>query len=157
MAAAIRRAMGVDAEAISSLNAEVQAIHAAALPRWFKPPDPTTFPPSAAAALIARPSNLIFIAEIDPAPAGYIYAEIVRHAETPWRYAHDMVYVHQIGVRAAHRRGGIGRDLLAAVRSAASEAGITLLALDVWSFNKDAQLFFRRCGFLPYNQRLWSW
>jgi ribosomal protein S18 acetylase RimI-like enzyme len=43
-----------------------------------------------------------------------------------------------------------------AVRSAASERGIALVALDVWAFNEEARAFFRRHGFTPYNERLWN-
>src|SRR5215470_4065885 len=78
MAIVVRKASQQDSDLLASLNADVQAIHAAALPRRFKPPGPDTFPPSAVAALLARPENLIFIAEIDGIAAGYAYAEIVR-------------------------------------------------------------------------------
>jgi ribosomal protein S18 acetylase RimI-like enzyme len=156
MSAVIRRATNADAELISALNAEVQALHAKALPHWFKPPDAASFPPSTAAALIANPNNFVLVAEVESAPVGYAYAEIVRHPETPWRYAQELVYLHQIGVRAAFRRQGVGQALLAELRAAAGEAGIAHVALDVWAFNQDARAFFRRCGFAPYNERFWS-
>jgi hypothetical protein len=82
MNAVVRRATAADAELLSALNADVQAIHAQALPFRFKAPGPETFPPSSAAALIANSNNLVFVAEIDGAAAGYAYAEVVRRAET---------------------------------------------------------------------------
>ena len=121
---------------------------------WFKPPGPQAFPPDAAAALLGNPYNLVLVAEIDAAPVGYVYAGVTRHAETPWRWAYDMVYVHQIGVRAAHRRRGVGAALIAAVRAEAASRNVALLALDVWSFNADARAFFQRQGFAPYNERM---
>jgi ribosomal protein S18 acetylase RimI-like enzyme len=151
----IRRANDSDAATISSLNADVQALHAAALPWRFKPPGAETFPPAAAAALLANPDNLVFVAEVESVPVGYAYAEIMRRAETPFCYAYEMVYLHHISVRPAHRGRGIGETLLAAVRSAAAARDISLLTLDVWSFNKAARGFFRRCGFAPYNERPW--
>jgi GNAT superfamily N-acetyltransferase len=39
-----------------------------------------------------------------------------------------------------------------AVREAATERGIALVGLDVWSFNEGAHAFFRRQGF----ERMWS-
>ena len=155
MSVVVRRASTVDAELLSSLNAEVQAIHAAAVPSWFKPPGPDTFPPSAAAALIGKTTSLVFIAEIDRAPVGYAYAEVVHHAENPWRYAHDMLYLHQIGIRAGHRRKGAGAALLAAIRLDADSRGIALIALDVWTFNDEARAFFACQGFMPYTERMW--
>lgn len=152
----IRQAGAGDADALSLLNADVQALHAAAVPWWFKPPGPGSFPPGAAAALIAKPENLVFLAEAAGAPTGYAYAEIIRQAETPFRHACEMVHLHHLSVRPACRRQGVGSALIAAVRAAAAERGITLLGADVWSFNDAARNFFRRHGFTVFNERLWS-
>ena len=152
MSITVRRATSADAELLSSFNAEVQAIHAAALPTWFKPPGPPAFPPG----LVDNPNNLVFVADVGAAPAGYVYASVSRHAETPWRLAYEMIYLHQIGVRAAHRRHGAGAALIAAVRAEAASRNVALLGLDVWSFNADAKAFFQRQGFAPYNERMWG-
>jgi ribosomal protein S18 acetylase RimI-like enzyme len=154
--ATIRRAAEHDANVLSALNAEVQDIHAAAMPWLFKPPGPHTFPPEAAADLLTRPENIIFIAEIDSAAAGYAYAEIIRRPETSFYYAHDLVYLHHIGVTPAYRRHGLGGALMDAVREAATDAGIELVSLDVWTFNEAARAFFRRRGFAPFNERFWN-
>jgi ribosomal protein S18 acetylase RimI-like enzyme len=156
MPAAVRKATTVDAEALSSLNADVQTIHWSALPTRFKPPGPDTFPPAAAAALLAQPDNLVFIAEVDSLPVGYAYAEVIHRPETAFSYADDLVYLHHISVRPAYRKRGLGGALMDAVRSAASDRGITVLALDVWTFNEEARSFFRRHGFTSYNERLWN-
>ena len=151
----VRRATSADAGLLSSLNAEVQAIHAAALPAWFKPVGAQGFP-AAAAGLVDNPGNLVFVAAVGAEPAGYVYASVSRHAETPWRHAYEMIYLHQIGVRAVHRRRGVGAALIGAVRTEAASRNVALLGLDVWSFNAGAKAFFQRQGFAPYNERLWS-
>jgi len=156
MAILIRNATEQDADTLAALNADVQAVHAAALPWHFKPPGPDTFPCAAVADVLAQPDNVVFIAEIDGDAAGYAYAQFVRRGETSFHYAHDMVYLHHISVRPAHRRRGVGGALIAAVRAAATEADIALVALDVWTFNEEARAFFRRHGFAPYVERLWS-
>jgi ribosomal protein S18 acetylase RimI-like enzyme len=152
----VRRANAADAETVSALNADVQALHAEALPWRFKPPGLDTFPPGAAAALLANAGNLVFIAEVDGVAAGYAYAEIVRRGETAFHHAHDLVYLHHISVRPEFRRLGVGGALLESVRAAAREAGIDEVALDVWTFNEAARAFFRRHGFVAYIERLWS-
>ena len=101
MAIAVRRATAADAELVSALNADVQAIHAAALPWRFKQPGPGTFPPSEAAALIARPGHLVFIAEADGEPAGYAYAEVIRRPETVFHHAYR---VRSISITSASAR-----------------------------------------------------
>jgi ribosomal protein S18 acetylase RimI-like enzyme len=156
MAILIRKAVEPDADNLASLNADVQAIHAAAMPWLFKPPGPNTLPPADVAALLAPAENLVFIAEVDGAAAGYAYAEFVRRPETPFHYAHDMVHLHHISVRPMHRRHGVGSALIDAVRAAATDAGIALVTLDVWTFNEAARAFFRRHGFAACTERLWS-
>ena len=156
MVVAVRRGTSSDMELLSSLDAEVHAIHAAALPWAFKSPGPPAFPPDRAAELMDNPDNLVFIAEIDAEPVGCIWAGVVRRAETPWRPAREMVYVNLNSVRAAHRRRGVGAALMAAVRAEAASRNVALLGLDVWSFNADARAFFQSQGFAPYNERLWS-
>jgi diamine N-acetyltransferase len=154
----IRRATAADAEAVASLNMDVQALHAEAMPWRFKPPGPASFPPEAAAALIAKPENIILVADIKMVrtPVGYIYAEILRRPETPFTYAFEMIYIHHISVRPEFREQDLGEALLDAVRAAAAERKIELIALDVWSFNGPARAFFRRNGFTIYNERLWN-
>jgi ribosomal protein S18 acetylase RimI-like enzyme len=106
--------------------------------------------------LLAEPANLIFIAEVDSVSAGYAYAEHISRPESSSQYAYEMIYLHHISVRPAHRRRGLGCALIDALRAAADERGIDLLALDVWSFNDEARAFFTRSGFTSYNERLWS-
>jgi GNAT superfamily N-acetyltransferase len=116
MSILVRRASEADAEAISRLNADVLAVHAAALPGWFKPPSACTLPPEAAAELIEDPDSLVFLAELDSEPAGYAYAEVIRRPEEPWREAYEMVYLHHISVSPACRRKGVGEALIGAWR-----------------------------------------
>jgi ribosomal protein S18 acetylase RimI-like enzyme len=59
-------------------------------------------------------------------------------------------------VRPAYRRKGVASALLNSVRAAAGEMGISLVTLQVWTFNEGAQAFFRRQGFTPYMARLWN-
>jgi ribosomal protein S18 acetylase RimI-like enzyme len=155
MAILIRKATEQDVDVLRALNADVQALHAAALPWLFKPPRPDSAPWEVG-GLLAQPENLFFIAEVDGEAAGYAYAQIREWPETSFTHAHDMIYLHHISVRPAHRRHGIGSALVGAVQAAAAEADVTLVALDVWTFNDEARAFFRRHGFAAYNERMWS-
>lgn len=151
----VRPARSEDADLVSALNQDVQALHAAALPALFKPPGPETFPPSAVHALLNAPRNIVMIAELDGAGVGYVYGEFVERPETSWRFAQRLLYVHQIGVNVDLRGQGIGTALMEAMEAAARQCGAKMLALDVWSFNEAAQEFFARRAFAPYNERWW--
>jgi GNAT superfamily N-acetyltransferase len=156
MAIRIRTATERDVDVLRALNADVQAIHAAALPWLFKPPGPDTLASWDVKPLLREPENLVVIAEVDGVAAGYAYAEIQARPETPFTHAYDMMYLHHLSVRPAHRRHGVGSALIGAVRGAAAEAGVTLLALDVWLFNDEARAFFGRHGFAACHERMWS-
>jgi ribosomal protein S18 acetylase RimI-like enzyme len=156
MAMLIRKATEQDADVLRALNADVQAIHAAALPWLFKPPGLDTLASWDVKPLLTEPENLVFIAEVDGVAAGYAYAQIQERRETPFTYAYDMMYLHHLSVRPSHRRHGVGSALIGAVREAAAEAGVTLVALDVWLFNDEARAFFRRHGFAACHERMWS-
>lgn len=156
MAILIRKATEQDVDVIRSLNVDVQTLHAAALPWLFKLPGPDTLESWEVKPLLTEPENLVFIAEVDGVAAGYAYAEIQQRPETPFTHAYDMVYLHHLSVRPAHRRHGVGSALIGAVRSAAADACIVLVALDVWIFNDEARAFFRRHGFAACHERMWS-
>ena len=152
----VREATEADAGSISSLNTDVQAAHASAVPWLFKPAGPDTFPPDVVALLMDEPGNLVFIAEVESAPAGYVYAEIIDRPETSFNYAYQMIYIHHISVRSALRRQGVGRALLEAVQAEASKRDIHMISLDVWTFNDAARAFFSRSGFTAHSERLWK-
>jgi diamine N-acetyltransferase len=156
MTIAIRRASNRDIGILSALNADVQAIHAEALPWLFKPAEPTMFARACIADLLDRPEKLVLIAEADGTGAGYAYAEIIRRDETAFHYANDMVYLHHIGVRPDFRRTGVGTALIGAVRGAAKDNDIATVALDMWAFNAAARAFFQRHGFVTASERMWS-
>jgi ribosomal protein S18 acetylase RimI-like enzyme len=156
MPTVIRRAEKGDADVLASLNTDVQAIHAAAVPWLFKAPGPETFPEREFAFLLEVEDNLLFIAEVDGAPTGYAFAEVMRRPESAFCNAYDLVHLHHISVRPAHRQHGVGTALLAAVRAAAGERDIKLIEIGVWSFNETARAFFRRHGFAPRTETLWN-
>jgi|SRR5579871_2398606 len=152
----IRPAAEADAGAISVLNREIQALHAAAFPWHFRTDADETFSPETLNELLAEPDNLILIAETDSGVVGYAYAEFIRRDETTLTHAQRLLYLHHIGITASQRRKGIGTALIAALRAAGKARGIDMLAVDVWRFNNEARAFYRRHGFETYNETMWS-
>ena len=143
----VRAATVADADTISSLNDEVQNVHAEALPHLFKPASRETFSAKEVTEILTRPDNHIFLAYFDEEPAGYIYCEIRRRGESPAMYARDQVYILHVSVNRSHQRKGVATALFSAVTALAKDVGIRRLGLDVWSFNADATAFFEREGF----------
>ena len=151
----IRLATLDDAEIISTLNMDVQRIHAEALPHLFKPPSKETFPSLLIREWLANPNIYIYIGYLDGQAIGYIYAEARYQPETSWRYELDSVYIHHISLKPEYQAKGYGGKLIEAVKGLANEKGISLIALDVWSFNTRAKTFFQKQGFVNYKEQMW--
>ena len=151
----VRRATPADAELIQELNRDVQQLHADAYPHLFKQPGPDTCSPASVMALMANPDVYYYVVSTAAGdPVGYIYAQIVHRAETPLRYALDLVYIHQIAVKPAYRRQGYARRLLAEVRRLAREHGISRIELDFWSFNAGARALYASEGMILCMERM---
>ena len=156
MKISIRPATQADAGAISLISREIQALHAAALPRHFRPDSDETFAPEELRELLKQPDNLILIAEADSGAADYAYAEFVHCIQSTLTHYHRQLCLHHIGITAVQRRKGIGTALIAALRAAGKERGVDMLAVEVWRFNEDARAFYRRHGFEIVNETMWS-
>jgi diamine N-acetyltransferase len=121
----------------------------------FKPPSEETFPASLVRQLLAEPNTYIFIASANGVPVGYIYAQIIRRAETSLRYAWDHLYIHHLSVNQASQRQGVGQALIQAMVRIAKAHGIATIALDVWALNTKARAFFAVQGFTVYQETMW--
>jgi len=150
----IRRAIPSDAEAIAALAAEVQALHAEALPQLFKPASDDTFPPRAVREVIAASDWLMLVASDDRTVVGYASAQILGRDATPFRHPRLTLFVQAMGVATASRRRGVGRALVGGLRAAAAERGIGSITLDVWEFNAEARAFYEAVGFRAEQQML---
>ena len=149
----VRKAKPGDAEIVAELNADVQALHVAAVPWLFKD---ETMALDAVKRLLETPDNIVLIAKADAAPVGYLYAEHRRIPETPLTHPYEILHVHHISVRESHRRSGVGQALMDALRAAGKERDVERISADVWSFNDRAHRFFDSHGLSPYMMRLWT-
>ena len=144
----IRLATLDDIDALVRLNAEVQKLHADALPYLFKQPDnPTGIMADFRERILADPEGHVFLAEIDGEPAGYAYAHVNHRLDNAYTYAFDTIYIDQIGVKSVYQGQGVGRALIQAVFEWARTENISRVTLDTGAFNTNAQAFFKKQGF----------
>ncbi|MEM7131447.1 MAG: GNAT family N-acetyltransferase [Chloroflexota bacterium] len=151
----VRQATIADAEILSALNADVQKLHADAHPQLFKQPSDQTFPPSAALDVLNDPNAYIYIGKVKGEAVGYIYAEIRTSPENDFRYEMRRVSIHDISIKPDHQKKGYGERLIQSVKMLAQKHDITMVILDVWSFNTNARSFFAEQGFTAFNERMW--
>ena len=155
MSVTVRRATTKDAALVATLIADVQELHAAALPERFKLADTISYAKDAA-TFLARPETLVFIADVAADPAGYVHAEMINRPETSLLHAEKVIFIHTITVRPSFRRRGVGTALMQAVRATGQTLRVDLFTLHVWMFNEAARQFFRRQGFDACSELLYS-
>jgi diamine N-acetyltransferase len=155
MPLAIRQATIEDAELLAALNKDVQLVHANGMPHLFKLPSDNPDLVIEMKAAIKKRRQYAFIASFDSDAAGYVLAEHLKKTETVRQKAHEMFYVHHISVRPLYQRNGVGRALLDAAKAHGKSLGVDLFALDVWSFNSEANKFFQNYGLTNFNEKMW--
>jgi GNAT superfamily N-acetyltransferase len=101
----------------------------------------------------AESSGRIFLAEANGVVVGFVcvLAAVLPSADDgrdPYAYVSDLV------VRAAHRRRGLGRDLLVRAESFAREFGAKQLKVGVLVRNEATHTFYRAGGFRDYKVQL---
>ena len=149
----IRRSTREDVPALVDLNTIVQSLHADALPALFRKDCPRAVVMDAFERMLDDPKALWLIAE-DKEPCGYIYAEFRDREESWFRPAHRICNISHIAVRRDHRKAGVARALIEAVRKEADVRGYRRIELDVWSFNGKARKAFEHLGFRVFNERM---
>jgi ribosomal protein S18 acetylase RimI-like enzyme len=95
----------------------------------------------AARAYLGDPRVLHWVGEVGSVVVGFLSAH-----HLPLRSGDGAeVLLYEIGVRDSHRRQGIGRALIAALRAWMAEAGVSY----VWLLadNDEARVFYEACGF----------
>ena len=95
-----------------------------------------------AARLLARDDLWALAACIGDRPVGGLIA----HALPTTRAESTELFVYDLAVRVSHRRQGIGRALVEALRAAAREAGITCVFLLADNDDEHALDFYRAIG-----------
>ena len=150
----VRPAAPADAAAVAAIAQETHALHAAALPEIFQPPPSTVLTPADVERLTAQAGHVWLVAVRDGRVVGYAHAEVQETPATAYKHASAELYLHAMGVTAAHRGGGVGHALLGAVRDAAAARALGGVTLDVYAFNGGARAFYEREGFVPLRERL---
>ena len=151
-----RPATPSDSAILSSLNMDVQRLHAQNHPDVFKMPESEDFAASFFEEVLSDPLFRTFIAEEDGNAVGYIVCKLVERPENPFTFAARTLLVDQISVRPEARKKGVGEALLKQAEILARELNVKRIHLDSWDFNLSAHAFFERVGFQKFSFRFWK-
>jgi ribosomal protein S18 acetylase RimI-like enzyme len=143
----VRRARPSDASAIGCLGALLVAEHHDFDPKRFLAPR-RDMPEAYGRFLesqMQQPDKIVLVAELDGMIAGYVYAGNEGNDYMVLRGPAGEIY--DLVVDPAHRRHGVGRQLLDAVIAALAELGATQVVLFTAEQNHEAQQVFAEAGF----------
>ncbi|MAU12812.1 MAG: hypothetical protein CL607_23515 [Anaerolineaceae bacterium] len=151
----IRTATAADVGKLAALTMPVHQMHVDAHPDIFKPlsvDDPYLL--AAYQEMVVDHDVIIFIAEIENEPVGYLVARFKHYADNIFIHTHTTLYIEQISVAPDARGQGCGKGLMQALLSLAKERQVSRVTLDVWAFNSNAREFFASQGFIVNHSRM---
>jgi ribosomal protein S18 acetylase RimI-like enzyme len=152
----IRQATIGDAHLLSSLNKDVQSLHAQNHPAVFKRPESDDFAVSFFEEMLTDQAVRIFIAEDEGMSVGYIVCKLIDRPENPFTFAARTLYIDQVSVRPEAQGKGIGRALIDQAEALGRELNVARIHLDSWDFNLGAHAFFEKMGYQKFNFRFWK-
>lgn len=141
-----------DRDAVNALRKQVNELHVAARPDFFKP----GFGPELQERLdpyLRREIGYAAVEEIGGTIAGMVMVDEIARPEGPYSPARRFLHIAEICVDAAYRRQGVGRRLMDFVKANAQAAGYARIELDVWAFN-DVLPFYESLGFTVFRRYL---
>jgi ribosomal protein S18 acetylase RimI-like enzyme len=152
--AQVRRARYDDWPAITRLLREIDDLHAALAPQYFRA---ATRDESEWRRVLADPTAMVFVATIGPfaaPPVGLIAIRVYDTPADPAMVPRRRGHVETLVVAPTQRRRGIGRGLLAEAKDWARAQGAVELVLTTWSGNAAADAFYESLGYEPLSRVL---
>lgn len=151
----VRFAEEKDLPRVNELRRQVSELHVNGRPDVFKPGFCQELQERVYEMYRSEDSDVI-VAERDGVICGMAGVEYLNKQESPYSQERKIYYVTEFGVDAAFQRRGVGRELMAFMRSDARSKGFTRIELDMWTFNEGALRFYEAVGFRTF-RRFMEW
>lgn len=145
----IRQATEDDYEAACLLFHTVDAFHVHMYPAIFQETDGPARPRERFVEKLSSPDKALFVAEWNGELCGL--ADVQEEASPPYPMfiPSRIARIDNLVVGEAHRRQGVARALITAIRQWTEDRGIESIQLSVYSKNTDALAFYDGAGFEP--------
>ncbi len=151
----IRQATMHDYAGMCDLFAEIDALHAGALPHIFRVARGRSRSRAYIQSILDNPEAGVFVAEQEGRIAGLIDVRLQETADAPILVPRRYAIVDTLVVRHDCQRQGIGQALMARAEQWARERGLSEIGLHVWEFNVGAIAFYERLGYVTLSRRMW--
>lgn len=145
----VRRAGPEDYELVGRLLEEILDLHRDGRPDLFKAKEDSKgkYSREEFEELVKDDKAVIFIAEDEGKPAGYLICKIIEKGGNPVLKDLRTLYLDDLCVDKNSRGKGLGRALMEAAEDYARANGFYNVTLNVWGFNAGARGFYERLGY----------
>lgn len=96
--------------------------------------------------IISSKQYVSVVAKLEDEIIGFAIAQIKLTAKNDLLRENRIAYIEEIYVSPAFRKKGVGKRLYEYIETFAKEREIDRIDLNVWSFNKAAIDFYKKCG-----------
>jgi ribosomal protein S18 acetylase RimI-like enzyme len=97
--------------------------------------------------------SYVLVAELDGKVVGHAMAIIT--SRIPVFVPEEYAAIYDVAVSSDHRRSGIGAKLVQEMIRLFQERGLRRVEVGMNTTNEVATAFWRKMGFVPYNQKSW--
>lgn len=149
----LRQGRTDDYDALHRLYVDVDSVHHAALPGYFKSVDEIGRRDVYLDQVLADDNSIIVVAEIEDIVVGFVHAGIseIKH---PLLKSYNSGYISDLVVERNFRNQGIGVKLLDSVENWHIDNSVYEVSLTVFSFNSRAEKFYQRNGFATESSKM---
>ena len=140
----VRRAHQEDWPGVASLLREVDELHAALAPAYFRAGARSEIEWR---RLLGEATAAAWVATAGAGTVGLLALRLYETPPDPTMVARRRAHLETLVVAKAARRRGIGRQLVAAAGAWARARGAVEMVLTTWAGNADADAFYERLGY----------
>jgi len=144
--AIIREASEADLAYINKLYNQIDEQHHKALPHLFKPSQGIERPSSLFQDIFSNIKVNFLVAEINETIVGLVHLEI-RETNHPLLNKYQYGHVSDVITDTQWKRKGVGKKLVTEAHEWLINKGVNEVNLTVFSFNKEAVLFYQSLGY----------
>ena len=150
----IRTAEESDLEELCRLMAQVDLLHRQKLPHIFQEVDGPARSREYVLGLIAAENVAVFVADMDGQLVGFVNVIVRLSSDIPVLVPRCFALIENLAVDRKYRRQGVGSALLEHAHSWAVGQGASTVELNVFEFNRGAQVFYRKLGYRTESRRM---
>ena len=160
----VRLATKSDLPAVLAIRRQVHMLHVNGRPDIYRMPENAAEFDQTLLDSLKTPDMYVFVVDAatdalpsdTPSPqiVGYAVVQYKRFGALCLAKERTSAFIDEFGVDEAHRHHGYGRELMNAILAHAKKLHADDLTLNVWSFNKNAEAFYKSFGMTPKQQTL---